>query len=189
MAAGEDLRCGSAWRYGDSCPWCEIIRECHGDLARIAKEGHHWPRAFSQLLQRRNRHARAYPSGGSIWRSAVSRAGVIAAIALLGIAVHLVLRFVANTSPTTYELPLYVVLVAAVTPLVLTLGRNLVQGQFGSDLLAGISIISAVLLGSLAGALVVLMLSGARRSRRLHSGARLQSCSARAPDASCRPSP
>ena len=51
------------------------------------------------------------------------------------------------TSPTTYELPLYVVLVAAGAPLVLTLARKLVQGQFGSDLLAGISIVSAVLLG------------------------------------------
>jgi heavy metal translocating P-type ATPase len=94
-------------------------------------------------------------------RPVVSRASVIAAIACLGIAAHLVLRFVANTSPTTYELPLYVVLVAAGTPLVLVLARNLVRGQFGSDLLAGISIISAAMLGEyLAGALVVLMLSG-----------------------------
>jgi len=86
---------------------------------------------------------------------------LIAAIALLGIAAHLVLRFIGHTSPTTYELPLYVVLLAAGTPLVLTLARNLVRAEFGSDLLAGISIISAALLGEyLAGALVVLMLSG-----------------------------
>jgi heavy metal translocating P-type ATPase len=91
----------------------------------------------------------------------VSRASVIAAIAVVGIAAHLVLRFVVNTSPTTYELPLYVVLLAGGTPLVLTLGRNLVRGEFGSDLLAGLSIISAVLLGEyLAGSFVVLMLSG-----------------------------
>jgi heavy metal translocating P-type ATPase len=91
----------------------------------------------------------------------VSRALVIAVIAVVGIAAHLVLRFVGNATPTTYEFPLYVVLVAAGTPLVLTLARNLVRGQFGSDLLAGVSIVSAVLLGQyLAGALVVLMLSG-----------------------------
>ena len=91
----------------------------------------------------------------------VSRASVIAAIAVLGIAAHLVLRFVGNATATTYELPLYVVLAAGGTPLVLTLARNLVRGQFGSDLLAGLSIISAVLLGEyLAGSFVVLMLAG-----------------------------
>jgi heavy metal translocating P-type ATPase len=96
-----------------------------------------------------------------LWPRGVSRASVIAAIALLGIAVHLVLRWVVVTSPATYELPLYVVLVTGGTPLVLTLGRNLVRGEFGSDLLAGISIISAVPLEEyLAGSFVVLMLSG-----------------------------
>jgi heavy metal translocating P-type ATPase len=96
-----------------------------------------------------------------LFRPDAWRASVIAAIALVGIAAHLVLRFAANTSPTTYEVPLYVVLAAAGTPLVLTLGRNLVRGEFGSDLLAGLSIISAVLLGEyLAGSFVVLMLSG-----------------------------
>jgi heavy metal translocating P-type ATPase len=95
------------------------------------------------------------------WPQGVSRASVIAAIALLGIAAHLVLRWVGDTSPAMYEFPLYVVLVAGGTPLVLTLGRNLVRGEFGSDLLAGLSIISAVPLGEyLAGSFVVLMLSG-----------------------------
>jgi len=45
--------------------------------------------------------------------------------------------------------------------LVLSLALNLVRRQFGSDLLAGISIVAAVLLEEyLAGAFVVLMLSG-----------------------------
>jgi heavy metal translocating P-type ATPase len=46
-------------------------------------------------------------------------------------------------------------------PLVLGLLRNLVAGRFGSDLLAGLSIVTSLLLGEyLAGVLVVLMLSG-----------------------------
>jgi len=118
-------------------------------------------RAFSRLLQRQGEVPGPLFGKLHLQRPAVSRASVIAAIALCGIAVHLVLRFVGKTSPTTYELPLYVALVAGGTPLVLTLVRNLFQGQFGSDLLAGVSIVSAVLLGEyLAGSLVVLMLSG-----------------------------
>ncbi len=46
-------------------------------------------------------------------------------------------------------------------PLVLSLALKLLRREFGSDLLAGISIVASVLLGEyLAGALVVLMLSG-----------------------------
>ena len=57
--------------------------------------------------------------------------------------------------------PLYVVLALGGVPLVLSLALKLVRREFGSDLLAGISIVASVLLGEyLAGALVVLMLSG-----------------------------
>ena len=49
----------------------------------------------------------------------------------------------------------------AATPLVFGLAGKLLRRQFGSDLLAGISIVTAVILGEyLAGTLVVLMLSG-----------------------------
>ncbi|HBB73689.1 MAG TPA: heavy metal translocating P-type ATPase [Planctomycetaceae bacterium] len=52
-------------------------------------------------------------------------------------------------------------LVLGGVPLVLGLLRNLVAGRFGSDLLAGLSIVTSLLLGEyLAGVLVVLMLSG-----------------------------
>jgi heavy metal translocating P-type ATPase len=85
----------------------------------------------------------------------------IAALALVGIAVHLLLRWAGVVSPATRELPLYGVLLLGGVPLVLSLLRKLGRGQFGSDLLAGISIVAAALLGEhLAGALVVLMLSG-----------------------------
>jgi heavy metal translocating P-type ATPase len=86
---------------------------------------------------------------------------LIAALALAGIAVHLVLRWVEVPSPTFREVPLYLVLILGGVPLVLSLVRKLGRGQFGSDLLAGISIVAATLLGEhLACSIVVLMLSG-----------------------------
>lgn len=58
-------------------------------------------------------------------------------------------------------IPLWCSLVVGGVPLVGGLLRKLWQREFGSDLLAGISIVVAVILGEyLAGALVVLMLSG-----------------------------
>ena len=89
------------------------------------------------------------------------RAYVIVAIAVAGIVTHLSLRWTTNLPEPTLRLPLYVVLAGGGLPLVLSLTRKALLGQFGSDLLAGISIVSAVALGEyLAGALVVLMLSG-----------------------------
>jgi hypothetical protein len=59
------------------------------------------------------------------------------------------------------ELPLVVMLLLGGTPLVSDLLAKLVTGSFGSDLLAGVSIVTAVLLGEfLADTLVVLMFSG-----------------------------
>ena len=112
----------------------------------------------------------------------------IAVLSLLGISCYLVLRFILNISPDVYSLtvnadlttglarlyqgkihfsttllqaPLLVVLVMGGVPLLYQLSVKLVNGDFGADLLAGISIITAVLLHEyLAGSLVVLMLSG-----------------------------
>jgi heavy metal translocating P-type ATPase len=90
----------------------------------------------------------------------VNRAAVIAALALAGILIHLLLRWMIDASPAAQQVPLFVVLAGGGAPLVVSLGLKAVQGQFGSDLLAGISIVASVLLGEyLAGALVVLMLS------------------------------
>jgi len=62
---------------------------------------------------------------------------------------------------TLAEAPLVVMLVLGGIPLVWDLLTKLFAGTFGSDLLAGISIVTSVLLGEyLAGVLVVLMLSG-----------------------------
>ena len=85
----------------------------------------------------------------------------IAVLALVAIAVHLVLRFGTTASPTVQNVPLWIALALGGVPLVWELLVKLVHREFGSDLLAGISIVTSVLLGEyLAGTLVVLMLSG-----------------------------
>ena len=86
---------------------------------------------------------------------------IIAGVALAGIAAHLVLRFAVHVEVLTQNIPLWVVLGVGGGPLVVQLLRNVMKLQFGADLLAGISIVTSVLLHEyLAGALVVLMLSG-----------------------------
>lgn len=89
---------------------------------------------------------------------------VIAAVSVVGIASHLVLRGLPadTSSPAWLPLaPLLAVLVLGGLPLVVELAVKALRGEFGSDLLAGVSILTAAVLGEyLAGALVVLMLSG-----------------------------
>ncbi len=112
----------------------------------------------------------------------------IAIMSILGISGYLVLRYAFDTgheaytltvnaaltsaiahlyqgqtsfSTTLVQLPLLAVLVLGGLPLVYQLIVKLFRGDFGADLLAGISIITAVILDEyLAGSLVVLMLSG-----------------------------
>jgi heavy metal translocating P-type ATPase len=85
----------------------------------------------------------------------------IALLALTGIAIHLLLRFAVHPAPQVSLAPLYAVLLLGGTPLLIALGRRLVAREFGSDLLAGISIVTSVLQGEyLVGSIVVLMLSG-----------------------------
>ncbi|SRR5579872_1882318 len=85
----------------------------------------------------------------------------IAMLALAGIIVHLILRFAAGLPPALSLLPLYAVLILGGIPVIIGLVRRLVALEFGSDLLAGISIATAVLLGEyLVACIVVLMLSG-----------------------------
>ncbi|MEY3289130.1 MAG: cadmium-translocating P-type ATPase [Pseudomonadota bacterium] len=112
----------------------------------------------------------------------------IAIFSILGISCYLILRYAldighdvytlsANTalssaisplyqghisfSTTLVQLPLLAVLLPGGIPLVYELTIKLFRGDFGADLLAGISIITAVMLNEyLAGSLVVLMLSG-----------------------------
>ena len=112
----------------------------------------------------------------------------IAVLSLLGISFHLLLRYFFSIrddvyslmidthlygefasfyqskltlSTTLLQLPLLLVLGLGGIPLLYQLCIKLFKGDFGADMLAGISIITAVLLHEyLAGSLVVLMLSG-----------------------------
>lgn len=86
---------------------------------------------------------------------------IIAAFTIVLIGVHLVMRFGIGVEGRTANVPLWCVLAFGGGPLVWGLLAKVVRREFGSDLLAGISIVTSVLLGEyLAGALVVLMLSG-----------------------------
>jgi cation transport ATPase len=105
-----------------------------------------------------------FPAGGTrnpsnqLWMSGETW---IALIALLGIGLHLLLRFGLAASSNLNLAPLWFALLAGGVPLLFTLARKLLRGEFGSDLLAGISIVTAVLLGEfLFGVIVVLMLLG-----------------------------
>ncbi|MGZ8237379.1 MAG: heavy metal translocating P-type ATPase [Methylobacter sp.] len=113
---------------------------------------------------------------------------IIVALSLLGIGGYLVLHYALDIGHEVYTLslnaaltsaaaelyqgqfvfpielvsvPLLAVLALGGIPLVYQLGVKLGQGDWGADLLAGMSIVTAVLLDEyLAGSLVVLMLSG-----------------------------
>ncbi|HKV47038.1 MAG TPA: heavy metal translocating P-type ATPase [Candidatus Acidoferrales bacterium] len=86
---------------------------------------------------------------------------LIASLATLSIALHVVLRYLMNAQPTLWQAPLIAALIVGGVPLVGRLGRQLLRGEFGSDQLAGISIVTSVFLGEyLVGVIVILMLSG-----------------------------
>ena len=109
---------------------------------------------------RANRGTAAADSGPS-WSLRPDRNAIIAGFAVVGILAHLWLRWFVGAPVLVHQVPLYVVLVLGGGPLVVSLGLKAARGQFGSDLLAGLSIVTALLLGEfLAGAFVVLMLSG-----------------------------
>ncbi len=94
----------------------------------------------------------------TVLRALSRRDGMIAALALVAIAVHLSLRW---SVPELSAWPLWIALAAGGGPLVWDLAGDLLRRDFGSDLLAGISIVTSVILDEyLAGTLVVLMLSG-----------------------------
>src|SRR4051812_34120348 len=78
----------------------------------------------------------------------------IAAFTVLAILAHLVLRYAVRASADVlgrpiHELPLLAALFFGGVPLVFGLLVKLGRREFGSDLLAGLSIVTAVLLGEL----------------------------------------
>lgn len=90
----------------------------------------------------------------------------IALLAVVAVAIHVAMRWSQYGSEllgpfTRAEWPLVVALAGGGLPLVAELTWKLLHREFGSDLLAGISIVTSIVLGEyLAGTLVVLMLSG-----------------------------
>ena len=110
----------------------------------------------------------------------------IAMFALAGIMFYISVRFVLGWPLFIGDLALGAVLILGGLPLVWDLLRKLLKGEFGSDLLAGISIITSVLLQEyLAGALVVLMLSGGAALERFalrRASSVLEALSKRMPD-------
>ncbi len=89
------------------------------------------------------------------------RTTVIAVLSVIAILAHLVLRFGLRAPPATSRIPLFITLAIGGVPLLYDLLRKLLKREFGSDLLAGVSIVTSVLLGEyLAGSIVVLMLAG-----------------------------
>jgi heavy metal translocating P-type ATPase len=108
---------------------------------------------------------RHQPPASRFWESVTvlyrRRTSVIALFAAAAILVHLVLRFALRSPPGIYQIPLLATLIFGGFPLVFELAKHLLRREFGSDLLAGISIVTSVLLNEyLAGCIVVLMLSG-----------------------------
>ncbi len=94
--------------------------------------------------------------GVAVWQQ---KQLMIAAISIVGIVLHVGLWI--GGIQTGVDWPLYAVLGLGGVPLVADLIIKVLRLQFGSDLLAGISIVTSVILGEyLAGSLVVLMLSG-----------------------------
>ena len=89
-----------------------------------------------------------------------SKETYIAGFTLVAIALHLLLKYAFHFPSLHADLPLFAALLAG-TPLLWVLLKKLAKREFGSDLLAGISILTAVLLREyLVAAIVVLMLSG-----------------------------
>ena len=92
---------------------------------------------------------------------AFQRETSIAIFSAWAILFHLMARYIFKASSEWYLTPLFAVLLLGGVPLLFSLARKLAARDFGADLIAGISILTAVALGEyLVGAIVVLMLSG-----------------------------
>jgi heavy metal translocating P-type ATPase len=93
----------------------------------------------------------------STWTEPMS----IALLAVASIVLHLLLRYLFHVPRIAWQAPLILTLLAGGLPLLARLTRKLLQAEFGSDHLAGISIVTSVILGEyLVGVIVILMLSG-----------------------------
>ncbi len=90
-----------------------------------------------------------------------SKETYIAALTLLAIVLHVILKYALHFPALLANIPLFVALLIGGVPLLWVLLKKLIRREFGSDLLAGVSILTAIVLGEyLVATIVVLMLSG-----------------------------
>ncbi|WP_241726858.1 hypothetical protein [Dietzia sp. SLG310A2-38A2] len=103
---------------------------------------------------------------GALRTFVASRQGVLAISTVLAIVVHLLARAISGpggsaTGEWVIRAPLIAVVVVGGIPLIVEVLRSAVRSAGGADLLAAVSIVTAVVLGEwLVAAIVVLMLSG-----------------------------
>jgi heavy metal translocating P-type ATPase len=115
---------------------------------------------------------------------------LIASVAIAAIALHLAISLLWGDRIAVWgyqwrAIPLLLALIVGGIPLVWGLVQRAIRFEFSSDLLAGISIVTAVLLGEyLAGTLVVLMLAGGQALEAFavrHASSALQALARRMP--------
>ena len=96
------------------------------------------------------------PGGERLWQAPQAAIALLAAAALLA---HGIVRL--GWSPAAADWPLWIAIGGGGLPLVWVIGRQLVAGVFGTDVLAGVAIVAAVLEREvLVAVVIVLMLSG-----------------------------
>src|SRR5208283_3034938 len=85
----------------------------------------------------------------------------IAGFTLLAIVLHILLKYTLHFPAPANDIPLFAALLVGGVPMVWELLKKLLKREFGSDLLAGVSILTAIALReNLVATIVVLMLSG-----------------------------
>ena len=90
-----------------------------------------------------------------------SKETYIALLAAVSILLYLTGRYGWGVPAEQSRWPLIFILIAGGAPLLFDLLRNVLHGNFGADILAGLSIVVSAILGEyLAGSIVILMLSG-----------------------------
>lgn len=84
-----------------------------------------------------------------------------AVVSLVAILLHLLFRYVLHSKSSFFFAPLWTAIIAGGLPLLYELLRQIWKRQFGADFLAGLSIVTAILMGELLVAtIIILMLSG-----------------------------
>ncbi len=91
----------------------------------------------------------------------LSKEGIIAFIAVAAISLSLALRYSGSPTSNYSNYPLFIAYIFGGVPIVIDLSKKLLRKEFSNDLLAGVSIVTALFLSEyLAGTFVILMLSG-----------------------------